>query len=197
MPKSQHEVIDRMRSVTHQLSAMIDEILTFSSLEAGKESARVGDVPASEILRAAIAVVEPLARQKGLQFLADIPDAPIVMLTDGDKVRQILVNLAGNAVKFTEQGSVSMGLRRIGDEVTFTVRDTGIGISHQDRPRLFQPFTQLDSSLTRRHGGTGLGLYISMRLAKLLGGRIEVSSVRGEGSTFTLFVPVKWPMGVR
>ena len=191
MPKPQHEVIDRMRSVTHQLSAMIDEILTFSSLEAGKETARLGDIDAAEIVRAAVAVVEPLAQQKGVAFALELPRERVTMLTDGDKVRQILVNLAGNAVKFTDRGSVSLVMRREADDVVFTVTDTGIGISAADRPRLFQPFTQLDSSLTRRHGGTGLGLYISIRLARLLGGRIDVESEPGRGSVFTLTVPVR------
>jgi signal transduction histidine kinase len=191
MPKPQHEVIDRMRSVTHHLSAMIDEILTFSSLEAGREAARIGDIEAGELVRAAAAVVEPLARQKGIEFVLDLPPAPLPMLTDGDKIRQILVNLAGNAVKFTEMGSVTVTLQRRGDDVDFAVRDTGIGISTEDRSRLFQPFTQLDSSLTRRHGGTGLGLYISIRLARLLSGRIDVESEPNVGSTFTLVVPAR------
>jgi signal transduction histidine kinase len=106
-----------------------------------------------------------------------------------DKIRQILVNLAGNAVKFTDKGEVTLTLEREHGEVRFVVCDTGIGIPPADIPRLFKPFAQLDTTLTRRHGGTGLGLYISYSLAELIGGRIEVQSEPGVGSTFTLVVP--------
>ena len=112
-----------------------------------------------------------------------------MVCTDPDKVRQILVNLAGNGVKFTDQGGVHLSLTRQNGALHFAVRDTGTGIPEEDQARLFQPFTQLDGGLTRRHGGTGLGLYISHRLAALLGGRIEVESVPGNGSTFTLVLP--------
>ncbi|HEX6965121.1 MAG TPA: ATP-binding protein, partial [Gemmatimonadaceae bacterium] len=126
---------------------------------------------------------------KRLDLVLLIPDNPIELFTDADMVRRILVNLGANAVKFTESGSVELSAARSGDFVQFAVRDTGIGIAARDMPRLFRPFTQLDSGFTRRHGGTGLGLFISQRLAALLGGRIEVESTLGEGSTFTLVVP--------
>jgi signal transduction histidine kinase len=101
----------------------------------------------------------------------------------------VLVNLAGNAVKFTERGEVRLSVLATADEVHFAVRDTGIGIAAEDMESLFQPFQQLDTGLTRRYGGTGLGLYISQRLATLLGGRIDVESEPGRGSTFTLVLP--------
>src|SRR5205085_6736089 len=109
---------------------------------------------------------------------------------DPDKVRQILVNLAGNAVKFTERGAVRVTVRRDGDDaLRFDVADTGPGIAAEDLGRLFQAFTQLHTGLTRRYGGTGLGLYICRRLAELLGGRVEVRSTVGEGSVFSLVIP--------
>jgi hypothetical protein len=119
------------------------------------------------------------------------PEVPRLVRGDPARVRQVLINLAGNAVKFTERGDVrlSLGVSDDGHEVCFTVTDTGIGIAASDLQRLFRPFTQLDSGLTRRHGGTGLGLYISQRLATLLGGRIEVASQSGKGSTFRLVLP--------
>ena len=116
----------------------------------------------------------------------EAPNAPIRMTSDVDKIRQILVNLAGNAVKFTDSGEIRLELEKRNGEVRFIVRDTGIGISRQDLDRLFKPFAQLDTRLTRRHGGTGLGLYISRGLAELLGGRIEVESEPGKGSAFVL-----------
>jgi signal transduction histidine kinase len=111
------------------------------------------------------------------------------MTSDVDKVRQILVNLAGNAIKFTESGDVRLELARCDGSVCFTVSDTGIGIAPRDLERLFRPFAQLDTGLTRRHGGSGLGLYISRGLAELLGGRIEVQSEQGRGSRFRLVLP--------
>jgi signal transduction histidine kinase len=184
--------MERMRSVTHQLTGMIEEILTYSSLEAGRELVRPRPTTAAEPVHAAAAVVEPLALPKGLTFSADVaPDVP-PLFTDPDKVRQILVNLAGNAVKFTERGGVRVEVTRLGDDaVRFAVSDTGPGIAAEDLGRLFQAFTQLHTGLTRRYGGTGLGLYISRRLAELLGGRIEVRSVVGEGSVFSLVIPVR------
>jgi signal transduction histidine kinase len=193
-PLSAHQLdmVDRMRSVTHQLAVMVDELLTFSALEAGRESVHPGDVTLGDIVKAVVSLVEPLARQKDLELALSMPERLPMMFTDGEKVRQILVNLVGNAVKFTDRGRVSVGVERRNGEVRVLVRDTGIGIDEADRPRLFQPFTQLDSGLTRRHGGTGLGLYNSGRLAQLLGGRIDVESTTGAGSTFTLVMPMRY-----
>ena len=189
LSESQLDVLERMRSVTQHLAAVIEEVLAFSSLDEGRETLRPTDFLAADLVRAAAAVVEPLARQKHLDFELSVPPAPIRMTSDVDKIRQILVNLAGNAVKFTDAGSVRIELERRNGDVRFTVRDTGIGIAARDLDRLFKPFAQLDTGLTRRHGGTGLGLYISRGLAELLGGRIEVESQPGSGSAFTLVLP--------
>lgn len=185
----QADVVERMRSVTHHLSVMIEEVLSFASLEAGREIVRPRSVSPADIVRSVCAVIEPLARQKSLELHCELPDASITIVTDDDKVRAILVNLLGNAVKFTDHGRVSIVLRMLADVVVFEVADTGIGISAGDIPRLFHPFTQLDGGLTRRHGGTGLGLYISQRLAALLRGRIDIRSEPAKGSTFTLRLP--------
>jgi signal transduction histidine kinase len=109
--------------------------------------------------------------------------------SDPDKVRQILINLAGNAVKFTDRGEVRIAVESRGDEARITVSDTGPGISGDDLERLFRPFEQLQGGFAREHGGTGLGLYLSQRYAALLEGRIEVSSAPGEGSSFSLVLP--------
>ena len=189
LTKPQLDTVERMRNATQQLSALVDELMTYSSLEAGKEHARVAPAALRDIVDDALLVVEPLARAKGIDFsVSGIVGLPVV-LTDADKVRQILVNVLGNAVKFTEQGSVRLDVAWTDDEMRFRVRDTGIGIAPEDHSRLFQPFGQLDGGLTRRHGGTGLGLYISRRLAELLGGHIELESERGKGATFTLVLP--------
>jgi signal transduction histidine kinase/PAS domain-containing protein len=193
-PLSTHQLdmVDRMRSVTHQLAVMVDELLTFSALEAGRETVHPSDVRLGEIVESVVNMVEPLARQKELDLGFTLPERSPVLYTDGDKVRQILVNLMTNAVKFTDKGSILLAVERHNGEVRVQVRDTGIGIDDADRLRLFHPFTQLDAGLTRRHGGTGLGLYNSSRLAQLLGGHIDVDSTLGVGSAFTLCIPVRY-----
>ncbi len=185
----QRDTVERMRLVTHHLTVMIDEILTFSNIEAGQERIVITSVSPVHILRAAAAVLEPLAKKKTLDLVVAADEGVPPVSSDEDKLRQILVNLGGNAIKFTEKGSVRMSVTATGPEIHFVVVDTGIGITADDLTRLFQPFTQVDASLTRRYGGSGLGLYISQRLAALLGGRIEVQSVHGVGSTFRLVIP--------
>jgi signal transduction histidine kinase len=192
MSDPQLDIIDRMRSVTTHLSAMIEEILAFTSLEEGRETVRPTDFLAEDLVRAATAVIGPLAEQKGLRLHVQLPFSSVRMTSDIDKARQILVNLLGNAVKFTDSGAVTLRLSRGARAVRVDIVDTGIGIAPDELPRLFRPFAQVDTGLTRRHGGTGLGLYISRRLATLLGGHIEVESRPGAGSTFTVVLPVTW-----
>ena len=201
LSEPQTDVLERMRSVTHHLTVMIEEVLAFSSIEAGQEVVRPTEFLAEDLVRAAAAIVEPLARQKRLQLTLVPPSASIRLTSDVDKVRQIIVNLAGNAVKFTDHGEIRVAWSEVvvpasdetgaRHEVRFSVTDTGPGIAPEDARRLFRPFVQLDAGLTRRHGGTGLGLYISQRLAHLLGGRIDVESELGVGSTFTLALPTE------
>ncbi|MBA3673323.1 MAG: GAF domain-containing sensor histidine kinase [Gemmatimonadaceae bacterium] len=192
LSEPQLDILERMRSVTMHLSSMIEEILAFTSLEEGREVVRPTEFLAEDLVRAAVAVVEPLAQQKSLAMNVRLPPRSIRMLGDVDKARQILVNLLGNAVKFTDTGSVTVHLSERGDAVCMEISDTGIGIADDELTRLFRPFAQVDTGLTRRHGGTGLGLYISRRLATLLGGHIEVASVLGTGSSFRAVLPVGW-----
>lgn len=190
---AQLDVLARMRAVTEHLASMIEEVLAYTSLEEGREIVRPTDFLAGDLIVAAAAIVEPAARRKQIAVVCESSVEPIRMTSDVDKARQVLVNLAGNAVKFTDAGEVRLAVVRDMDEVRFSVRDTGIGIAAADLARLFQPFTQVETGLTRRYGGTGLGLYISRRLAGMLGGRIEVESTPGDGSTFTLVLPWEAP----
>ena len=186
----QREVLERMRHVTEHLTSMIEEVLAYTSLETGVEQVRTtDDFLAADLLFAAASIVQPLCDRKGIALVVQSAAKPIRMTTDIDKARQILVCLATNAVKFTEHGEVRLALLDTDSDVHFTVSDTGIGIASPDLKRLFRPFSQLDGGLTRKHGGTGLGLYISHKLASLLRGRIDVESVAGKGSTFTLKLP--------
>ena len=190
--EAQQEILERMHSVTMHLSSMIEEILSFTSLEEGRDLVRPSEFLAADLVRAVVAVVQPMADQKKLPIQLDLPKAGIRVTNDIDKSRQILVNLLGNAVKFTDRGHVQVKVTKRAAELQIDVTDTGIGISADELSRLFRPFTQVDGGLTRRHGGTGLGLYISRHLATMLGGRIEVVSEPGVGSTFTVVLPLIW-----
>lgn len=189
MSEPQLEILGRILTVTHELSGMIEEILSFTSLEEDLDAVRPSELLAADIVHAVATALEPSAAQRGLALAVVTPPEPIRLLTDVDKLRTLLVHLVTNAIKFTERGQVEIAVARDAGEVRFSVRDTGIGIAPEDFGRLFQPFTQLDQGLTRRHGGTGLGLHIAHRLAVMLGGNLGVSSVVGEGSVFTVVLP--------
>jgi signal transduction histidine kinase len=155
----------------------------------GHEVIRPTEFLLVDLVNAVAAVAEPLARQKGIDLSISVPDPSLRIVTDIDRARQILINLAGNAVKFTDKGGVRIDVVVTEDHVRIAVIDSGIGIPSGQQKHLFKPFAQVDAGLTRRHGGTGLGLYISSQLAKLLGGRIELESHAGKGATFTLLLP--------
>jgi signal transduction histidine kinase len=196
----QREVIVRLRTVGRHLGSLIEDILTYASLEADRLTARAAPVRLDELLDTLHPFLEPLAREKGIEFLIDLEAGLPVLTTDEARVRQILLNLCQNAIKFTEVGGVTVRVSRGspaadgGATVRFAVRDTGVGIASTDMQRLFRPFSQLEDSETRRARGTGLGLYIARRLATLLGGRIELVSRPGDGSIFTLVLPQSPPV---
>jgi signal transduction histidine kinase/PAS domain-containing protein len=187
---SQLDILERMRSVTMHLSAMIEEILSFTSLEEGRELVRPSEFLAADLIRSAVALVQPLADQRRLDLEVVMPRQFVRMTSDIEKSRQILINLLSNAMKFTDSGKVTVRLSSTANAVRIEIADTGIGIPPDELSRLFRPFAQVDTGLTRRHGGTGLGLYISRRLATMLGGHIEVNSEVGKGSTFTIVLPL-------
>ena len=190
LSEQQLDIIERMCSVTQHLSMMIEEVLAYTSLEAGHETVRASEFLAADLVRAVVSTAEPLAYQKGLALRWSAPSSPIRLTNDIDKVRQVLAHLVGNAIKFTDAGEVALSVEQRGAEAHFMVTDTGIGIAADDLGRLFKPFVQLDGGLTRRHGGTGLGLHIAQRLTALLGGRIDVASEPRRGSRFTLVLPL-------
>jgi signal transduction histidine kinase len=189
LSEQQLDIIERMCSVTQHLSMMIEEVLAYTSLEAGHETVRASEFLAADLVRSVASSSEALAHQKGLVIRWSAPTTPIRVTSDIDKVRQVLTHLVGNAIKFTDEGEVVLAVEQSGGELHFVVVDTGIGIAEEDVGRLFRPFVQLDAGLTRRHGGTGLGLHIAQRLTALLGGRLEVQSQLGRGSRFRLILP--------
>jgi signal transduction histidine kinase len=186
----QGEQLERIEIAANHLLQLIDQILTIANLEAGTISMVPREVRLAAILQRAEAIARPLAREKRLEMTIEAPDPDVVLTTDPDRLLQVFINLLSNAVKFTESGSIQVRASRLGDAVEVTVRDTGIGIEPGTIARIFEPFRQIESPTTRRSGGTGLGLTISRRLLELLGGEIEVESTPGEGSTFTVRLPV-------
>ena len=135
---------------------------------------------------------EPQALAKGLDLQVMAPEICLPIWTDATKVKQILINLVGNAMKFTEEGVVGVELTPASDRVSFVVRDTGPGIRQADLGRIFDPFTQLNQTHKRVKGGTGLGLAVSQKLAHLLGGELSVASMPNEGATFTVWLPLRY-----
>ena len=177
----------------NDLLALINDILDLSKIEAGQATVSVEPVNLARTVQSLVDPLRPLAQQKGLELSATIaPDVPAGMETDAQRLSQILRNLLSNALKFTEKGSVALHVSRNPDDtLSFAVKDTGIGIAAEQQELIFEAFRQADGSTHRRFGGTGLGLSISRDLAQLLGGSVSVQSTPGEGSVFTLVLPVR------
>lgn len=176
------------------LLQIVNDILDLTKIESGVLKLHQDDVNLAEFISSLALSLGPKAEAKGLSLATRLEaDVPATIATDSLRLRQVLMNLVSNAVKFTEQGGVTIGVRSVelstGPHVAIDVVDTGIGISKSEQSRLFQPFQQVDGSLTREHGGTGLGLHISRQLTELLGGRIELDSQEGAGSRFTILLP--------
>ncbi len=182
----QKKQLKRIRSSAWHLVRIIDEILTFSRTEAGKELIRTAPVDVGDVVGSVTALLEAEAEIKGVELRVEIPGDLALLDTDEGKLRQIVMNLVGNAVKFTDAGRVDVVVSSSADEVLVAVGDTGPGIAAEWLGKVFEPFIQVDSSTTRSKGGTGLGLTVSRKLARLLGGDVEAKSEPGVGSTFTL-----------
>jgi signal transduction histidine kinase/CheY-like chemotaxis protein/ligand-binding sensor domain-containing protein/HPt (histidine-containing phosphotransfer) domain-containing protein len=186
----QREFLEVVKSSADSLLTVINDILDFSKIEAGKLDLEMGEFSLCHVVGETMKTLALRAHQKGLELVFDSGcNVPDVLLGDGARLRQVLVNLVGNAIKFTEQGEIvlSATMEPSGNEkveIHFAIRDTGIGISHQKQKAIFDPFEQADGSTTRRYGGTGLGLAISARIVSMMGGRIWVESELGKGSTF-------------
>ena len=184
----QKQHLARLRNSATHLLGVIDEILTHSRLEAAREVVNAERGQLSGLVESLTEIVMPLARAKGLECRLEHAH-DVELRTDLRKLKQILVNLAGNAVKYTERGTVSVAFRVEGEELIATVSDTGIGIAPDDLDHIFDPFWQADTGKRRLQSGSGLGLSVSLSLARLLGGDIRAQSEPGRGSVFTLRVP--------
>jgi PAS domain S-box-containing protein len=198
----QREHLDMIRVSAQSLLAILDEILDFSKIEAGKMVLTPVDFDLDEVVNSVAGMLGVTAQQKGLPLTLRLDDdVPRHLHGDAQKLRQVLVNLTGNAVKFTAQGDIEIrvGVQASAQEeatLRFAICDTGIGLDADQIRRLFKPFEQADSSITRRFGGTGLGLAISSRLVDMMGGHLAVDSELGQGSTFFFDLPFRVVQGV-
>jgi len=187
--------VDKIRSAGKHLLSLINDILDLSKIEAGKMDLSIEPFNADELIQDVIGTITPLAESRGNQLRINVEGEIGIIYSDVTKIRQILFNLLSNAAKFTHQGHVELTCARehgeSGEQVAFSVRDSGIGISQDNLEVLFKPFSQADASTTRKYGGTGLGLAISRSYAKMLGGDIQVESALGKGSNFTVRLPVQ------
>jgi signal transduction histidine kinase/CHASE3 domain sensor protein len=183
------ESLERIKRNGENLLALINDVLDLAKAESGRIEIRLAPVSLGQLARACVAEVESLRSDKDLVLSARVDGAPAETVTDAQRVRQILVNLLSNAIKFTDAGEVELTVSASDVEVRLAVRDTGIGIPAHAMRELFQDFHQLEAGDGRRYVGTGVGLALSRRLARALGGDIEVTSREREGSVFTLVLP--------
>jgi PAS domain S-box-containing protein len=193
LSEKQENALKKIYNASQHLLALINDILDLSRIEAGKMPIRIEEVRLSAIVHELSQAIEPMVREKGLEYRTELAEDLPVLLTDRTKVKQILLNLLSNAVKFTPTGSVILRAHLLdgGERFRMEVEDTGIGIEQHDLEAIFDDFRQVDQSSTRQYGGTGLGLSITRKLVALLMGRVAVVSSYGHGSTFSVELPVQ------
>jgi len=188
----QAKQLDMVQNSARHLLALINDVLDISKIEAGQLEIYAGPFDLPQAIQKTVATVSPLAQKKGIALRFEISPEVGQMLGDQRRTEQILLNLLGNAIKFTDQGEVTVRCRRQREWLITSIHDTGIGVDAQQQQSIFEPFRQVDTGLARKREGTGLGLSICKRLVERLGGSISVESALGRGSTFTVQLPVEW-----
>ncbi|RWN57040.1 MAG: GAF domain-containing protein [Mesorhizobium sp.] len=191
LPDKAKTTIARVQANGRHLLGLINDVLDLSKIEAGQLTLALEDYSVGQIVRSTVTAVEPLARSKGLSLAATVAENLPLGRGDERRLTQVLLNLAGNAVKFTERGAIDILADAVDGHFEIIVRDTGPGIAPTDQGLIFDEFQQVDSSSTRQKGGTGLGLAISKRIVEMHGGTIGVESVPGSGSTFRMTIPIR------
>jgi GAF domain-containing protein/HAMP domain-containing protein len=191
LPTRAAGVLERVQNNGRHLLALINDVLDLAKIEAGQLGLTLEDYAMPDVVQSVVSATEGLAHTKGLKFTADI--APGLPTGHGDarRLSQVLLNLVGNAVKFTDAGEVAIGAAAENGTFVLTVRDTGPGVAPEDQAKIFEEFQQVDNSNTRKKGGTGLGLAISKRMVEMQGGTISVDSALGHGATFRVILPVR------
>lgn len=192
LTEQQKTTLERLTQNARGMLGLVEDILDFSRLERGEASLLVKQQEVASLIDELRLELTPLERDKPFKVKYEMGEDVPVIRTDWPKLKRILLNLLNNALKFTERGEVKLSIRGAGDgKVSFIVSDTGIGIPEEQIPLIFEKFRQLDGSTARRYGGTGLGLFLTKNLVDLLGGRIEVESEVGKGSTFKVTIPMR------
>jgi signal transduction histidine kinase len=190
LPPESRQSVQRIRTSGRHLMYLLNELLTFARLDGGSERAHVSVVDVRTVAREVAAVMDRLAEERGLTLQLLLPNAAVEVETDGDKLRQVLLNLVGNAVKYTAHGRIELEVRPSStDAALVIVRDTGKGVAAEHLEQIFEPFWQVERSQRTEGAGAGLGLSVVRRMLDLLGGEIRVESVLGAGSTFTVRIP--------
>jgi signal transduction histidine kinase len=190
VPEKARAALERVQSNGKHLLGLINDVLDLAKIEAGRLTLSLADYSMNEVVASVVASVEALAAEKHLALKVEMPPDLPIGHGDEQRIRQVLLNLASNAIKFTDAGEVTLKASLVDGAFQVSVSDTGPGISPEDQAKLFQDFQQADDSSTRKKGGTGLGLAISKRFIDLHGGRIWVESMPGQGSTFTFELPL-------
>jgi signal transduction histidine kinase len=190
----QHAALGRVRTNQRHLLRLINDVLAFAKVEAGQLELDIQPFDATTMLETILPLIAPQAEAKRIALSVEACEPHVQALGDVERVRQVLLNLVGNAIKFTPAGgAVVLSCRRSGDVGAFLVRDDGPGIAEEQQKSIFDPFIQVERRLSNPHEGVGLGLAISHDLAQAMGGRVTVASTLGEGSTFTLELPLADP----
>jgi signal transduction histidine kinase/HAMP domain-containing protein len=189
-PEKMHEVLERVQANGRHLLGLINDVLDLSKIEAGQLTLSIADYSLSDMVQSVFTAVEPLASAKGLALKVELQPGLPAGRGDERRLAQVLLNLVGNAIKFTDSGKVAIRASALNGAFEIAVSDTGPGIAAADQDKIFEEFQQVDSSSTRRKGGTGLGLSISKRIVEMHGGRIWVQSEVDRGSTFAFAIPV-------
>ena len=188
----QKKQLEKVKNSASHLLNLINDILDISKIEAGKVDVYTEKINLRNIIKGVVDTVSPMTKEKNLEINYSLPKN-IELESDERRLKQVLMNLVSNAVKYTEKGSVNITANVLkGGKVKIKVTDTGIGVSKEEMRKLFQPFQQIDSSLTKEQAGTGLGLYLSKKLITLLGGSIAVKSEHRKGSEFSFVHPLKY-----
>jgi signal transduction histidine kinase len=190
MPPQMRDVLERVHSNGKHLLGLINDVLDLSKIEAGQLTLSLDDYSIKDVVHSVFTVVEPLATEKSLSLKVELPNDLPTAHGDERRLAQVLLNLVGNAIKFTDAGEVVIEAAVSNGAYTLSVRDTGLGIASTDQVKIFEEFQQADGSSTKKKGGTGLGLSIARRIVAMHGGRIWVESAPGCGSTFFVNVPV-------